>query len=58
MAMYVFAVVEENSYDTDDTFDSYEEAICGEEIAVQMHYLWNITNQSNNHSGLVPPCRV
>ena len=34
MAMYVFAVVEENSYDTDDTFDSYEEAICGEEIAV------------------------
>jgi hypothetical protein len=38
MATYVFAVVEENSYDTNDTFDSYEEAIsraiCGQEIAV------------------------
>lgn len=38
MATYVFAAVEENSYDTNDIFDSYEEAIsraiCGEEIAV------------------------
>nr|DAM70577.1 MAG TPA: hypothetical protein [Caudoviricetes sp.] len=38
MATYVFAAVEDNSYDPYNTFDSYEEAIsraiCGEEIAV------------------------
>lgn len=38
MATYVFAPVEDNSYDTNEVFDSYEEAICraicGEEIAV------------------------